>query len=168
MRARASAVLVGMAVVVAMAAGCSTTVSDTGSHDVREAPHWKEGATVESVAAELQVQVPATATDARAAHQEGFQDDGLILAFVLPNDAVEGFLAQLEPRDPLRLREQPHKDTLNPTTPFSHLGVPDPDLLGAVREGTVCGPCKSKLMAVSVAVARVDDQSSRVYLRGFG
>lgn len=56
----------------------------------RQVPYWMDGVTVESVAKTLQVQMPSTATDAKAAYQKGFQDDGLLLSFVLPTEAVEG------------------------------------------------------------------------------
>ncbi|MFJ3975212.1 hypothetical protein [Streptomyces sp. NPDC090021] len=125
-----------------------------------------DGVTVESVARTLQVQMPSTATEAKAAYQKGFQDDGLILSFVLPTDAVDGFLTQLKPERPLRLREQPFVGEGKTTTPFSHLGLPEPDSLAGVREGVVCAPCKGDLNALEVSVARVDDDSSRVYLSG--
>lgn len=132
----------------------------------RQVPYWMDGVTVESVAKTLQVQMPSTATDAKAAYQKGFQDDGLLLSFVLPTEAVEGFLTQLKPERPLRLREQPFVGEGKPTTPFSHLGLPEPDSLAGVREGVVCAPCKGDLNALEVAVARVDGHSSRVYLSG--
>lgn len=125
-----------------------------------------DGVTVESVARTLQVQVPSTATEAEAAHQKGFQDDGLLLSFVLPTDAVDGFLTQLKPERPLRLRQEPLVGEGKKTTPFSHLGLPEPDSLAGVREGVVCAPCKGDLNALEVAVARVDDHSIRVYLSG--
>lgn len=131
----------------------------------RQVPYWVDGATVESVAKTLRVQIPSTATEAKSAYQKGLQDDGLLLSFVLPTDAVDGFLTQLKPERPLRLREQPFVGE-GKTTPFSHLGLPEPDSLAGVREGMVCAPCKGDLNALEVAVARIDDHSSRVYLSG--
>lgn len=131
-----------------------------------QVPYWIDAATVESVAATLQVRIPPTATETKAAHQKGFQDDGLLLSFVLPADAVDGFLAQLQPERPLRLREQPFVGEGEATTPFAHLGLPEPDSLAGVREGTVCAPCKGDLNTLEVAVARVDEHKSRVYLSG--
>ncbi|MFF7182781.1 hypothetical protein [Streptomyces sp. NPDC008121] len=112
------------------------------------------------------MRVPAGATEVKAAHWEGLQDDGLILAFVLPEDEVDEFVAQLEPERPLGLRERPLARNTNPSTPFAHLGLPEPDLLAGVREGQVCAPCEGELAWLKVAVARVDDRSSRVYLSG--
>ncbi|MCX4964125.1 hypothetical protein OHA98_04700 [Streptomyces sp. NBC_00654] len=125
-----------------------------------------DGVTVDSVAKTLQVQMPSTATEAKAAYQKGFQDDGLLLSFVLPTGAVDGFLTQLKPEQPLSLREQPLPRNTNSTTPFSHLGLPEPDLLAGVREGQVCAPCEDNLNWLKVAVAPVDDRTSRVYLSG--
>jgi hypothetical protein len=121
---------------------------------------------VESVAGTLNVQVPAVATDAKAAHLQGLQDDGLIMAFVLPTGEVDTFVAQLKPEEPLSLRAQPLPRNVNPSTPFSHLGLPEPDLLAGVREGQVCAPCEGDLNWLKVAVAQVDDRTSRVYLIG--
>ncbi|WP_150528329.1 hypothetical protein [Streptomyces vinaceus] len=156
--------LVGCVVgVAALLGGCSGA---GGGRDIRDAPSWEEGATVESVAQTLRVHVPPTATDARAAHQKGFQDDGLILAFVVPAGEVDGFLGQLRPERPLRLREQPWAAEGKPATPFARLGLPEPESLANVREGQVCAPCGDELEWLKVAVAPVDDRSSRVYLRG--
>ncbi|MEU8760837.1 hypothetical protein [Streptomyces sp. NPDC048659] len=96
----------------------------------------------------------------------GFQDDGLILAFVLPTGEVDTFVAQLKPEQPLGLREQPLAHNTNASTPFSHLGLPEPDLLAPVREGQVCAPCEGDLNWLKVAVAQVDGRTSRVYLSG--
>ncbi|WP_329111996.1 hypothetical protein [Streptomyces sp. NBC_01353] len=125
-----------------------------------------EGATAESVARMLHVQVPAAATETKAAHLQGLQDDGLIMAFALPTGEVDKFVAQLKPEEPLSLREQPLPRNTNPSTPFSHLGLPEPDLLAGVSEGQVCAPCEDNLNWLKVAVAQVDDRTSRVYLIG--
>ncbi|MCX5013321.1 hypothetical protein OG765_20345 [Streptomyces sp. NBC_00555] len=53
-----------------------------------------------------------------------------------------------------------------PLIPFSHLGLPEPDLPARVREGQVCAPCEGDLNWLKVAVAQVDDRTSRVYLSG--
>ncbi|WP_449485528.1 hypothetical protein [Streptomyces avidinii] len=121
---------------------------------------------MESVAAALRVRVPATASESKAARLEGLQDDGLIMAFVLPSGEVDEFVAGLKPERPLGLRAEPLARSTNPSTPFSHLGVPEPDLLPGVREGQVCAPCEEGLDWLKVAVARVDDRTSRVYLIG--
>ncbi|MFJ8668230.1 hypothetical protein [Streptomyces sp. NPDC093600] len=102
----------------------------------------------------------------QAAHLEGLQDDGLIMAFVLPTSEVDEFVTQLKPEEPLSLRKRPLARNMNPSTPFSHLGLPEPDLLAGVREGQVCAPCEDNLNWLKVAVARVDDRASRVYLTG--
>lgn len=150
-------------------AGCSgSTGNDAPAADRSSGrvSHWVDGATVESVARALRVELPAAATGAKAAHLDGLQDDGLIMAFVLPTGEVDAFVAQLRPEEPLGLREQPRARNTNPSTPFSHLGLPEPDLLARIREGQVCAPCEGDLNWLKVAVARVDDRTSRVYLSG--
>lgn len=167
-------VLGGMAVLLTgLVAGCSGAAGNgtpaaprSADRSTGRVSHWVDGATVESVAGTLRVQVPAAATESKAAHLEGLQDDGLIMAFVLPTAEVDGFVAQLEPEQPLGLRAQPLPRITNPSTPFSHLGLPEPDLLAKVREGQVCAPCEGNLNWLKVAVAQVDDRTSRVYLSG--
>lgn len=90
----------------------------------------------------------------------------MILSFVLPAEAVDSFLTQLKPEQPLRLRAQPFAAEATPATPFARLGLPEPDSLPKVREGQVCAPCKGDLNWLKVAVAQIDERSSRVYLRG--
>ncbi|MFJ8011027.1 hypothetical protein [Streptomyces sp. NPDC096339] len=121
---------------------------------------------MDSVAQALRVVVPSTATGTAAARRNGFQDDGLIMSFLLPRDAVDPFLSRLKPERPLRLREQPFAAEATPATPFAHLGLPEPDSLPQVREGQVCAPCEGGLNWLKVAVAQIDAHSSRVYLQG--
>ncbi|MFF4456436.1 hypothetical protein [Streptomyces goshikiensis] len=159
----------GVAVLTGLVAGCSGTAGSAAPREARSlgpGAHWAAGATAESVAQTLRVRLPATATEPKAAHLEGLQDDSLIMAFVLPTSEVDGFVAELKPEEPLRLREQPLPHATNPTAPFSHLGLPEPDLLARVREGQVCAPCKGNLNWLKVAVAQVDERTSRVYLSG--
>ncbi|WP_449484204.1 hypothetical protein [Streptomyces avidinii] len=118
---------------------------------------------VETVARQLRVEVPAEASEARAARQEGFQDEGLLLAFVLPSDVVDGFLAGLKP---VAARALPFAGERTPVAPFAHLGLPEPDSLPGVRKAQVCAPCEGELDALHVAVAQVDERLSRVYLKG--
>ncbi|MFD8882533.1 hypothetical protein ACFV0H_08415 [Streptomyces erythrochromogenes] len=166
----ALALAVATVLLGALAAGCSGASGGSGREGGRSADpgtsNWVEGATTESVARTLHVEIPSTATGALAAHRSGFQDDGLILSFVLPAEAVEPFLTQLRPEQPLRLREQPFAAEATPATPFARLGLPEPDSLPKVREGQVCAPCKGDLNWLKVAVAQIDERSSRVYLRG--
>lgn len=159
----------GVAMLTGLVAGCSGAMgSGTPAADRSAGPvsQWVDGATVDSVAKTLHVQLPAAATEAKAGHLEGLQDDGLIMAFVLPTGEVDKFVGQLKPEEPLSLREQPLARNTNPSTPFSHLGLPEPDLLARVREGQVCAPCEDNLNWLKVAVAQVDDRTSRVYLSG--
>ncbi|WP_285543871.1 hypothetical protein [Streptomyces lavendulae] len=56
---------------------------------------------MDSVVQRLHLHLPPTATDGRAAQRNGFQDDDLLLSFVLPTTDVDGYLAQLKPERPL-------------------------------------------------------------------
>ncbi|MEV6079381.1 hypothetical protein AB0L80_30370 [Streptomyces sp. NPDC052069] len=79
---------------------------------------------------------------------------------------MDEFVARLKPEAPLSLRERPLARRTNPSTPFSHLGLPEPDLLARVREGQVCAPCEDNLNWLKAAVVQVDDRTSRVHLSG--
>ncbi len=170
-RGRCAVLAGGAAVLAGLMAGCGGATAHDGARDAprspgRQVPYWLDGAAPPAVAQQLHVAVPATATEVRAAHQKGFQDDGLLLAFVLPSSEVDGFVAQLAPERPLRTRQEPVAGAVKPTTPFAHLGLPEPESLPDVREGQVCAPCQGDLNSLDVAVARAGEGTSRVYLRG--
>ncbi|MEV7441468.1 hypothetical protein AB0O22_09995 [Streptomyces sp. NPDC091204] len=68
---------------------------------------------------------------------------------------------QLKPGQPLRLRAQPFAAEATPAAPFARLGLPEPDSLCNVREGQVFALCKGDLNWLDVAVAQIDERSSR-------
>ncbi|GLX23422.1 hypothetical protein Slala01_70660 [Streptomyces lavendulae subsp. lavendulae] len=126
-----------------------------------QVPYWMDGVTVASVARHVQVELPGTATGAKAAHQRA-HDDMLLLSFVLPTAEVDGFVDGLKPERPLR-----------PGTPFAgegklfdRLGLPEPASAPGVRETQVCAPCLARdLDFLQLAVVRVDERSTRLYFR---
>lgn len=145
--------------------GC-TAATESGSADrTSEVPDWDDKATPATVSRQMNVDLPSKAGDVRAARQNGFQDDGLLLAFTLPTSAVNGFVERLRPDRELRQRDEPRKSVAKPMTPFSHLGLPEPESLPGVREGQVCAPCGGDLNSLAIAVHRLDDSQSRVYLK---
>ncbi|MCP9985620.1 hypothetical protein LUX01_01795 [Streptomyces sudanensis] len=139
-----------------------------GADGGQRVPYWVEGVTPEAVAGKLHVTIPPGATDRRAAHQRGFQDDGLLLAFTLPKADTGRFVGELAPETPLSHRREPLPSAGDavPTTPFAHLGLEEPEALADVTEGPVCGPCRGDLNSLSVAVHPLDAQRDRVYVRG--
>ncbi|MFV0129224.1 hypothetical protein ACLGI4_16200 [Streptomyces sp. HMX112] len=142
----------------------SCSAEGDGAAGRREVPYWDERATPATVSERMGVTVPAGAADRRAAHQHGFQDDGLLLAFTLPTAEVDAFVRRLRPERDLRTREEPRRDPVAPATPFARLGLPEPDTLPRVLEGQVCAPCDGDLNALRVAVHQLGGDSSRVYL----
>ncbi|MCF3106511.1 hypothetical protein IPZ58_33835 [Streptomyces roseoverticillatus] len=172
-RGRRAALAGAVAVLAGLVAGCGGATAHDGARDAprspgRQVPYWLDDAAPPAVAQQLHVAVPAAATEVKAAHQKGFQDDGLLLAFVLPSGEVDGFVAQLAPERPLRTRQEPVAGAVKPMTPFAHLGLPEPESLPGVREGQVCAPCQGDLNFLHVAVTRAGEGTSRVYLRGAG
>ncbi|MFD7284779.1 hypothetical protein [Streptomyces sp. NPDC059863] len=145
----------------------SCSAATTGGAGPRgQVPNWAGDATPASVSKQLGVEIPATATDRRAAYQNGFQDDGLLLAFSLSTSEVDAFVTGLAPQGELTRREKPLRKSVKPTTPFSHLGLAEPETLPDVREGQICAPCEGRLNSLQIAVHPLDERASRVYLRG--
>ncbi|WP_329379957.1 hypothetical protein OG625_13970 [Streptomyces sp. NBC_01351] len=122
------------------------------------------GTTVEGVTQRLHLQLPATASDARAGQRRQFQDDALLLAFTLPTGDVDAFLTQLKPEQPVQPRKTPFVGGAEPG--FTRLGLPEPDSLPDLRKAQVCAPCGDNIDQLHVAVAPLDEQSSRVYIKG--
>ncbi|GAB2870456.1 hypothetical protein [Streptomyces mayteni] len=155
--------LSGIVLALAALAGCSTAPAAPAGRGV---PAWRTDATPASVSEQLGVPIPAAATDRRAAYQDGFQDDALLLAFLLPSTELDSFLLTLAPEVELNQRDEPRLPSSTPMAPFAHLGLPEPEALPDVREGQVCAPCEGQLDFLDVAVHPLDDRTSRVYLRG--
>lgn len=159
-----SAGALGLAAFVVLT-GCSGgTARDADAHT--QVPNWKSGVAPNEVGDLMHVQIPADATDRRAAYQNGFQDDGLLLAFTLRTARVDAFLDRLAPEQPLTHRAEPLTHSVKPMTPFAHLGLKEPETLADVRGGSVCAPCAGELNSLGVAVHPVGAGSSRIYLRG--
>jgi hypothetical protein len=131
-------------------------------------PYWEKGVGFTQVAEQLGVTVPETATEGKGARQKGFQDDVLLLAFVLPDSAVDGFVDGLEPENELIQRKKAVASAtdLEPTAPFAHLGLPEPETLDGVTAGPVCTPCAGELNSLEITVAPLGGGSSRIYLLG--
>ncbi|MGW0395841.1 hypothetical protein ACWDYJ_34220 [Streptomyces sp. NPDC003042] len=156
-------------VLAGLTAGCSAATDpvEGGSRTPgRQLPYWTEETTVDGVVQQLRLQLPANATDAKAAQQRGFQGDGLLLAFVLPTSEVDAFLTQLKPEEPVQPRRIPFAGESVPVAPFAHLGLPEPDSLPNTRKAQVCAPCKDNIDQLHAAVTPINDQNSRVYLKG--
>ncbi|MEW2131767.1 hypothetical protein [Streptomyces sp. NPDC005435] len=147
---------------------CSSSPTAAPSRGGNGVPHWVPKTTPQEVADRLHVAVPPKATDLRAAYQDGPQDDGLLLAFVLPGAETPAFLKELAPENPLSHRAEPllSADEVKPATPFARLGLKEPEALPDVTEGPVCGPCEDDLNSLSVSVHPLDAQRDQVYLRG--
>ncbi|MEV5337453.1 hypothetical protein AB0K93_03070 [Streptomyces sp. NPDC052676] len=119
------------------------------------------------VAEDLGVSVPRAATERVGARQKGFQDDVLLLAFVLPAGEVDRFVDGLAPENELIRREKAAAPAgYEPTAPFAHLGLAEPETLDGVTTGPVCAPCAGQLDSLDITVAPVGKDRSRIYLRG--
>lgn len=158
--------LVALALITACSGGGTGAGRDAGADTRRHVPAWKSGVTPAEVGELMHVSIPDEATDRRAAYQNGFQDDGLLLAFTVPTARVGAFLTGLAPEQPLTHRAEALTRSVKPMTPFARLGLKEPETLADVRGGPVCAPCAGELNSLEVAVHPVDARRSRVYLRG--
>jgi hypothetical protein len=162
---RAAGAVATLSLTGALLGGCTAETESGAADRTSEVPDWDDKATPATVSRQMNVDLPSKAADIRAARQNGFQDDGLLLAFTVPTSGVNGFVERLRPERELRQRDEPRESVAKPMTPFSHLGLPEPESLPDVREGQVCAPCGGDLNSLAVAVHRLDDSQSRVYLR---
>ncbi|HLL34309.1 MAG TPA: hypothetical protein VK545_10545 [Streptomyces sp.] len=128
-------------------------------------PKWDENATPVTVSKHMHVEVPAEATDRRAAYRHGLQDDELLLSFVLPDTGVSAFVEQLDPEEELWHRDRPLSAATSMNS-FSHVGLKEPEALSDVREAQVCAPCDGGLNFLRITVHRLGGNTSRIYLEG--
>ncbi|GLX40740.1 hypothetical protein Sros01_68130 [Streptomyces roseochromogenus] len=166
--ARPALTCASLTLLAALAAGCSGTAAPReagGGAPAGQRSDWVEGTTVDSVVQRLHLHLPPTATDGRAAQRNGFQDDDLLLSFVLPTTDVDGYLAQLKPERPLAPSKIPFAGESVPAAPFTHVGLPEPDSVPGIRKAQVCAPCANDIGQLHVAVAQLDSQTSRVYIK---
>jgi hypothetical protein len=170
---RATFLVVLCATLVCSLVACSSTVERSsvrdGAEGGRQVPYWVEGTTPARVAQRMNLSIPPRAADVRAAQQRGFQDDGLLLAFTLPEAETEALIRELDPDTPLTHRARPLASVDKrkpPTTPFAHLGLPEPEALADVTEGPVCLPCQGDLDWLNIAVHPLGTRLNRVYLSG--
>ncbi|MFD4648192.1 hypothetical protein [Streptomyces sp. NPDC058441] len=147
--------------------GTRTGTGRDADADTRgQVPAWKAGVTPAAIGELMHVRIPAEARDRRAAYQNGFQDDGLLLAFTVPTARVDAFVNRLAPEQELTHRAKPLQQSVKPMTPFAHLGLKEPETLADVRSGPVCAPCAGELNSLEVTVHPLDARTSQVYLRG--
>ncbi|MBV7246379.1 hypothetical protein [Streptomyces sp. MW-W600-10] len=85
---------------------------------------------------------------------------------MVPSGDVDGFLAGMDPEEPVSERAVPFAGESVPAAPFARLGLPEPVDLPGIRTAQVCAPCDDDLNALHVAVAAIDGGRSRVYVKG--
>lgn len=165
--ARGTALAVGaLTLCVGLLAACSSSPAEDKAADrITRMAQWNENATPTTVSKHMRVEIPGEATDRRAAHQYGLQDDRLLLSFVLPGSEVDAFIERLEPQEELWHRDRPLSSATSLNS-FSHLGLEEPEALPNVRGAQVCAPCDGGLDFLRITVHPIGDAGSRVYLEG--
>ncbi|WP_412074872.1 hypothetical protein ACLF6K_01765 [Streptomyces xanthophaeus] len=175
-RASLPAIRLASAAVTVLLALSATSCTDSGSGDASESrrggPVWVEGQGATEAAAFMRVQTPASATEVKGAVQQGFQDTTYLIAFTAATADAETFVADLRPGEALRAHPPREPKTYITTTPWSHLGLPEPETEQKVRSASVCPPCikderRSTVQAINIFVQDIGDGRARVYLKAF-
>ncbi|WP_330300433.1 hypothetical protein [Streptomyces sp. NBC_00503] len=166
---------VASAAATSLLALSATACTESGSGSPKDrsgGPVWVEGQGATEAAGFMRVRTPAGATEVKGAVQHGFQDTTYLIAFTAPAADVEAFVADMRPEEPLRANTPRDPKTYTPATPWSHLGLPEPETEQRVRTASVCPPCikderRSTVQSVTIFVQDVGDGRARVYLKAF-
>lgn len=157
------------ATLVGLLGACSTGPDDqTGGG---RSQYWDEKAGAPEAAAFMKVDIPTDATEVKGALQRNFQDDAYLLSFATTPKEAEDLGRQFEGQGPLEERA-PLATPIPPGTPFTHLGLREPDTLQEVRWAGVCPPCvkdkqRKHIQWIEVYLEKLDADRTRVYLRAW-
>ncbi|MFJ9073978.1 hypothetical protein ACIRO3_01820 [Streptomyces sp. NPDC102278] len=135
-------------------------------------PAWVEGQGAPEAAGFIHVQTPAGATEVKGGVQHGFQDTTYLISFTAPTADAETFIADLRPEEALRANTPRDPKTYTTITPWSHLGLPEPETEQKVRTASVCPPCikderRSTVQSITIFIQDIGDGRARVYLKAF-
>jgi hypothetical protein len=133
---------VTVAITLAALAGILLTGSDVSVSRTEntDACCWRDGATPESLSAEIGIRIPETASDRRAGHKSGDRADTGVLALTLPVEEADVYTSRLI-RDGTEMISNlhPEKESYRPPDGFAHLGLPEPEtLVEGLRKISVC------------------------------
>ncbi|MGW7027216.1 hypothetical protein ACWGFX_08545 [Streptomyces xanthophaeus] len=176
-RTSSYAIRIASAAVTVLLALSTTACSDSGSRSGAPkarsgGPVWAAGQGATEAAGFMRVQTPTSATEVKGAVQHGFQDTTYLLSFAAPTSDAETFIADLRPEEALRANTPRDSKTYTTVTPWSHLGLSEPETQQKVRTASVCPPCikderRSTVQSVTIFVQDVGDGRARVYLKAF-
>ncbi|WP_216825308.1 hypothetical protein [Streptomyces sp. fd1-xmd] len=153
------------------AAAC--TDSSSGTPKARSGgPVWVEGQGPTEASGFMRVQTPTSATEVKGAVQSGFQDTTYLISFTAPTADAETFIADLRPEEALRANTPRDSKTYTTITPWSHLGLPEPETEQRVRTASVCPPCikderRATVQSITIFIQDIGDGRARVYLKAF-
>jgi hypothetical protein len=127
-------VLVLAVVLVALAPVAAVAYIVVSSHwtskSKKAQQEWKSGATPAWMSKQMGLRIPEQAADRRAGYRTSAAYDSGILAFTLPSDDANRYLARLIPPDTKMIENfDPEKKGYKPMAPFSHLDLPEPETL---------------------------------------
>ncbi|UUU38123.1 hypothetical protein [Streptomyces sp. NBC_00162] len=151
----------------------ATACSDDGTPKARTGgPVWVEGQGAPEAAGFMRVQTPTGATEVKGAVQRGFQDTIYLISFTASAAEAETFIADLRPQEALRANTPRDPKAYTTITPWSHLGLPEPETEQKVRTASVCPPCikderRSTVQSITIFIQDTGDGRVRVYLKAF-
>ncbi|GAA3643198.1 hypothetical protein ACG5V6_07980 [Streptomyces chitinivorans] len=171
--------LVTAAVVVVAAAaaiGSFAHFSDKALSDQRDKERrccWAEGATPQWMSEVIGVRVPKSATDRRAGYKIGSRLDTGLLAFTLPSQEADEYLAPMTPEGTEMIGNfHPEGEDYKPAAAFAHLGLPEPEtIVKGMRLGGFCpddvgtGDAIDTNYCVDIFAHEFTPGSTRIYLR---
>lgn len=174
-RTSSRAIRIASAAVPVLLALSATACTDSGSGAPKArsgGPVWVEGQRATEAVGFMRVQTPTGATEVKGAVQHGFQDTTYLIAFTAPTADAETFIADLHPEEALRANLPRDPKTYTTITPWSHLGLPEPETEQKVRTASVCPPCikderRSTVQSITIFIQEIGDGRSRVYLKAF-
>ncbi|MFD3554389.1 hypothetical protein ACFWWA_20145 [Streptomyces goshikiensis] len=172
-RTNSLAIRIASAATTALLALSATACGGSGAPNARSGgPVWAEGQGATEAIGFMRVQTPSSATEMKGAVQHGFQDTTYLLSFAASTGDAETFIADLHPEEALRANTPRDSKTYTTITPWSHLGLPEPETQQKVRTASVCPPCikderRSAVQSITIFVQDVGDGRARVYLKAF-
>ncbi|MFD6471594.1 hypothetical protein [Streptomyces goshikiensis] len=172
-RTSSLAIRTASAALTALLALSATACGGSGAPKPRSGgPVWAEGQGATEAVGFMRVQTPAGAAEMKGAVQHGFQDTTYLLSFAASTGDAEAFVADLRPEEALRANTPRDSTTYTTITPWSHLGLPEPETQQKVRTASVCPPCikderRSAVQSITIFVQDIGDGRARVYLKAF-
>ncbi|MDK1476458.1 hypothetical protein QNO07_24135 [Streptomyces sp. 549] len=160
--------------VAAVALLADRTLSETAAKDKECC--WEKGVTPAGLSERIGIRIPEKATDPKAGVKSNSRYDTGILAFTLPEDTANDYLARMVPEGTKMVANiAPKHDAYKGDAPFTHLGLTEPETISSnlVRtalcpEDTETPEGKHLRSCVTIYAHGFEPGSTRIYVRSSG